>query len=382
MKKNVLYVLMMACMFSFFTACGDDDKDDDGNKPEETTWKDAIGTYKDSGDKVLTIEGAKPATDKTFVLVAGSGENAKITLNNMVPEAAAVEIDNVTMNKANNDYSFSGETKVGSTTIGVTGTMKGLPATKAEQTVVTIDIKVTRTIDAAIAGTWKLGMGGSDEAPIADFRIDTDMQLPDPIGSLFSMDAISGLVGGLIGQKVSTVNLKLSNDGLFDVSWVQQGATEEINYVTAIKELMAGNPNIPAAVAPIVEEFLKTVGYFTKDDKFYLTFNKGIIDIALPMMADILPEGLTPEAIISLFEVSGNYYYLLPLNMTKDDNGTFFYMGKNEIIPILAIAMPLLGGLTEKIPAELLPLIEPLLEQLPSMIAASSKFNIGLGFVK
>lgn len=378
MKKNLLYLLMMACMFTFFTACGDDDKDPEPPKTEETTWKDGLGTYE--GD-VFTIDGATAAKGQSVALAAGSGENAKITLTNIVPEEATLEIDNVVMTKDNANYSFTGEKKVGTTTIGVTGTLTGIPATKESGPALkTINIKVTRTMDASIAGTWKLGIS-EGEVPVADFRINTDLQFSNPlVNGLFT--SVPTLVGGLISQKVAAVNVKLGTDGLFDVSWVKQGTTEEVNYKTAIKGLMAGNPNIPEMVGPILEGFLSTVGYFTKDDKLYLTFDKGIIDLALPLMGGMLPEGLTSDAILSLFEVSGNYY-LLPINMDKDgDNFTFFYVDKKMVLSVLQIATPLLGGLMEKVPAEMLPMVQSIMEELPASLAAASECNIGLGFNK
>ena len=383
MKKNVLYLMMMVCLFGFFTACS---SDDDEPKVEETTWKDALGTYTAvSSSRLLTIEGATPSSSQELTLTAGSGENAKITLTNMVPEEAALEIDNVIMTKSGADYSFTGETKVGTSTISVAGTMKGLPATKeSDAFAATIDIKVTRRIDAAIAGIWGLNILTGD-TPTAAFMIDTEIENP-------MLPMMQTMVGGMIAQKASEVNLVLNENGTFDVNWKTVGATQSVNLVDAIVAAMAGNPNVPSFVPDLVRQILK-IDYFTIDNTFYLALNKQTIDLAISALAALpespLPAGIDVAQIIgTLMEARGNYY-VMPIGMddlNKDiinispNSKFFFYLEKEKVLAVLEIMAPLLPALIND-PA-MAGMIEGMLAQLTPQIATAQKFNLGLVFTK
>ncbi|GEM_PF-58461 len=367
MKKNLLYVLMMACMFSFFTACGDDD-DPDEPDPTATTWKDGVGSY--TGDQLSINEGA-PTSGQTVAIATGSGDNAKITLTNLVPEAATVEFDNVAMTKADANYTFKSETKVGTTTIGIEGTLSGIPATKATDKQGMVMIKVTRKIDASIAGTWKLGFT-EGEAPIADFRLDTDMKFSDDMINAL-IGSVDQLVGAMIGGKVSAVNVKLSEAGLFDVSWVKQGTTEEIDFKTALGAL---NPGM-GAIKDI------NIFYFTEENNFYLAFDKGTFAMIEIAGAAMLPEGLSMAAIKEAFFVDRGGYYAMPISIKKeDDNSILFYTDKDKILTVFNFMKPILPGLLGSVPEEMRPLVDLIIEEFPESLAAATRCNIGLGFTR
>lgn len=368
MKKNLLYVLMMACMFAFFTACGDDG-DDDEPKTTETTWKDGAGSYTKG---TLTINSAEAKTTQTLKLESGSGDNAKMTISNVVPEENTLVFDDVTMTKSSSNYTFSSEKKVGTTTITLAGTLKGIPTTKADATPITMEVTVTRKIDSSVAGEWHLGFA-EGEVPVADFRIDSELEIA----------GISPMVGGLIGAKVSDVIVKLNDNGIFDVSWVQQGSGTAINFKDAIKAAMAGNSNIPEAVLPLIDEFLNTIGYYTVDNTFYLALDKTIVDAAALLMGALMPEGMDFNAILKIFMEEKGNYYVMPIGMELKDNTVFFYLEKEKVLAAFEVISPLLEGLVAGIedPATAA-MVKGILEQLPPQIAGAEKFNLGLGFTK
>ncbi len=351
MKKNLLlYVLMMACSLPFFTSCGDDDDPTPPVNPTETTWKDGIGKYGNEGVGTLKINDATPATSKTVTIAAGSGETAKITLTNVVPEDATVEIDNVTMTKTDANYTFSTETTVNGTLITVTGTLSGIPATKDAAVVKALDIKVTRKVTSPLVGSWKLNFGENGA------EVFIDVVSNDSVADM-QYAQLGQQLGGMIAQKVTAVTSKFPENGIFDVSWVPVGSTEE-------------------TTSPIVS--LIGIQYFTIENQLFMSMDKSLLDMInmYPALGDI-----DLEPLLALLTDKGGYY-ALPINMKMEGNSASFYISKDLIAAIIPVVAPLLTSVIEDLPPAQAAIVKAMLEQLPAFIASCEKFDVGLGFSK
>lgn len=94
MKKNLFYYLFaVICLVTLFTACSDDD--------EDTTWQQIPEITNDN--VTLKLNDKTPA-GATATLDIIDGENAKVTLVNVIYGHESVPVD-VTMEK-NNDTSI------------------------------------------------------------------------------------------------------------------------------------------------------------------------------------------------------------------------------------------------------------------------------------
>jgi hypothetical protein len=355
MKKNFfLCLLMMAFPITFFSACGDD-KDKGDEPPKPTTWQDGAGDYKKNGGGVLTINGTEADSTKTVTLAAGSGDNAKIILTNLVPDDATVEFDNVEMKKSGNDYTFSSEKTVGTTTITISGTLSGIPATKATMIMApALDIKIARKINSPVAGVWKLNF--TDKGGDVFFDVSTGDVVKDAIFN----KSLAAMLGGMLMQKVSNVTATFSEDGRFDVTWINQGGTEVIGMPPSIKDRV---------------EIL----YFATEDKVFIALNK----MHIPMLG-VLAGDINLAPLLASMTDKGDFL-ALPLNIKVFTGegiptGYGFYIEKGMVLTALPLIGSMLGNLGEQMPPEIATAMGPLLNSLPEIVANSEKFNIGLNF--
>jgi hypothetical protein len=372
MKKNLLlYLLMMAFPVTFFSACGDDKKDDGGGitppAPKATTWKDGAGAYK-AGDAstLLKIDGKDTEPTKSVTLIAGSGDNAKITLTNLVPDGATVEFDNVEMTKSGNDYTFSSEATVGTTTVAISGTLSGVPATKADEAK-TLDIKIARKIDSPIAGTWKLHFVDRMGNRFGDVFF--DVNTGDSITDMGIIQGLGSALGGMLAQKVTGVTATFTEDGIFDVTWVNQGETESTGMPVEVKQMVR-------------------IMYFASEGQVFLALDKMLIPV-LEGLASIKEFDIT-TLLASMIDKGG--YAALPLNIKPFSGripepdviptGYTFYIEKEMALAALPVIAPMLGGLGQQMPSEMAAQAGPVLQNLPEIIANSEIFNVGLNFVK
>lgn len=369
MKKYVfLYLLMGAFTFGFLTSCSDDGNEDDNTT--EVTWKDKTGTYNGT-DENLTINGAAPSYSGASVTLAASGDNAKFTVKNVIPEAAEVVFDNVTMTKGTGSYSFSSDATVGETTVTLSGTLAGDYTSKAVSDGDALALTLLRKVPSSIAGTWKLGIDEYEGQAVADFRVSASgFEDYDPL-----LNGMGALAGGMIAAKVSAVTLKLSDAGLFDVSWVSRETSAEVGLGAALGGLL------PEAAAPAITALLQAypIAYYVNDGRFYLAFHKAIFDMAEKMMPDLGFEEAYNTYVVpvrSLMVDNGGAYYAFPIRMDKDgDTFCHFYLTKEEIAAMAPTLSTLLGGL---IPEGFQPLVSDMLSKLPS----ADELNVGLGFRK
>jgi hypothetical protein len=316
------------------------------------TWKDALGLYGAEGSLKLTINEAQATDLKTLALAAGTGEGAKITLTNIVPDQAALEIDNVTMvEDGENAYTFSAEATVGSTTVAVAGSLSGI-AGEAK----TLALKVTRSVAPPLTGEWKLRLSATGEGTVYA-NLKTANESIDQ-----ALNAIVPLFGSMLNQSVSSVKLRLGTDGLLALHWTATDAN--------------------SAFTPDMLKQLLNIHYFTQDGKLYLAVDKS----QLPRLYAIpLPEGsgVDLQAIVgSLAEDRGGFVaFPLGLSQDTDQNGTpaaTFFVGKDAVQPLAPLIVPALAGGLPAVAEEMLRLIQ----QLPEIVSGAETFDLGLTFVQ
>ncbi|MDR1162051.1 MAG: hypothetical protein LBK45_06900, partial [Tannerellaceae bacterium] len=332
MKKSFFFsLLVMAFSITFFSACGDDKKDDGGVTPTPnpptptpvaTTWKDALGGYK-AGDAstVLKLNGENTEeTTKLVTLATGSGDNAKITLTNLVPDDATVEFDDVVMTKSGDDYTFSSEKTVGTTTITISGTLSGVPATKADA-VKTLDIKTVRKIDSPIAGIWSLNLSerGAD--------VFFDVSSGDPATDAAFAQLLGPAFGGMLAQKVTAVTATFTEDGLFDVTWMKPGETEPTGMPDAVKKMVS-------------------LLYYASEGQVFIALAKK----TLPMLEVLASaQNLDMTTLLAAMIDKGDFV-ALPLNIKLVESAVSFFMEKEMVGVALPMILPMMGGLGEQMP--------------------------------
>ncbi|MDR0430933.1 MAG: DUF4925 domain-containing protein [Tannerellaceae bacterium] len=359
MKKNFLmYLLMTAFTVAFFAACGgDDDKPKPGpgptpggggKTPTETTWKDGVGTY---DGNTLVIDGKAAATSqKSAAIAIGSGDDAKITLTNVLPDTASVEFDGVKMTKSESNYTFESETTVGATTISIKGTLSGIPATKADETK-EFSINVTRKINSPIVGTWKLNFSekGGDvfvDVKTGDAAVDKQYAL------------LGAMLGGKMAEKVSAVTSILTDNGAFDVNWVKQGEKD------------------PTGMPPAIQSMV-SIQYFVSENQLFVALDKSL----LPLLGVFLGDNFNMDSLLALMVDKGGYY-ALPVSMKVEGDSASFYMSKEMLGAVLVIATPILGNKLGDMDPVMAAMLKAMLEQLPELIKKSEKFDVGLNFSK
>ncbi len=348
MKKNLLYLFTLLCTLSFFTACGDDDKDDP-IPPVDETWKELSGTYDASSKLIATLNGTDlvVGNGRTVVVAATSAEAATFTLNNVVPDSKTVTI-NATLAKSNDQYSFTGEQAVGNATISVSGTFdKGM-----------LTIATTRKVASELTGALKLNYITMQAMPVQIGDVYINFQSVDPATNAMVNTQLPMLVGHKLAAKVSEVAVSLKEDGTFDVNWTKVGETTPTG--------------MPAAIAAMVK-----IQYVVTDGQLKLALDKNLLENPLlgGMIAQVLSTyGVTLEQLIAMLEDLGGYY-AFPIKYTITDDTILFYVDKAFIQGAMTAFGPIL---TPLIPAEYAPMVQGIMALLPT----AEKAEVGLRFTK
>ncbi|MDR1938930.1 MAG: DUF4925 domain-containing protein [Tannerellaceae bacterium] len=365
MKKNCLFFLfVMVCTSVLLFSCGKDDPDPEPEptpvnptpeppEPEPVpTWKDAAGTFKsDDGTLKLTLsdKDVAGAATKTATLAVGTGESAKITLTNIVPDDATVEIDNVTVTKdGDNKCTFSGEATVDGTVISVAGALTGITESSKA-----LSLNVTRKITSPLAGDWGLSFNAAG----ADVAI--NVKTGDAATDGILNTAVGPMLGGLLAQKVEDVTLTLGEDGKFDVTWQETGKDEPSGMPDAIKAMVS-------------------IYYFVSDGKVYVALDKSLLALLSVVMPEI-PWGIDLNELIAMIAEDKGDFIALPLQAAQDENKATFSVGKGLVSVLLPILTPLLEG---SLPAEVPEFVGQLIQNLPIIAANAETFDVGLGFKK
>lgn len=333
-----MYLFTMLIALSFFTGCSDDDDTPKGSE----SWENLSGVYEGSKVNAKINGNTVLIAGKSVEVNASSANNALFMLNNVLPDSPLVEIS-VNLTETDSLYNFTGSTTVGHAAISVKGSFDLLGY---------LTMEIERTLSSPVTGDWQLSI--TTESDITSASVYAQVQTGSDMDMM--INAIAGpAVGQLIAQRVTAVNVSLTEKGGFNVSWRQVNSTEDTV--------------LPDYLLPLLN-----IQYVVRDNKLYMALDKNLVDMA-GLFGGLLEEyGLNAETIVALFEDMGGYY-AIPLNISTSGDITTFYLSKEVTAPLIGVLSPILLPL---LPENMLPLLQPLLELLPT----AEVLNIGLGFTK
>ena len=355
MKKSILY--LFAAMFSacVITSCGDDDPvpnptpTPDPGPGIDTTWTEDNWEAEYKNDKLtLTLgETALPLDNKSVVVNATETETertAVVTLNNVLPEDPALEIDVELqlVDSENFNYAFTGQAEAGTSTVEINGTIEGDA----------LSLVINRTLSGALVGNWDLARTALG-LPDVYVEIKTGVELVDNLIST----AVGPVIGQKLAEKVEAIHVNLPESGIFNVSWRKTGATED--------------EGIPAAIASMF-----AIPYTFDDNTFTVAIDKSYVTLLTGMVGDKLTElGLSTEELLALLTDMGGYYGVT-LNTTTEGDKVTFYADKKIAQPLLNILLPMIteGSVSEE--------IQGVIETLIPLLPAAETVNVGLAFQK
>ena len=338
MKKSILYLLAILFTTCCVTSCGDDDENKTTNGGEEI-WKELSKTYENDNLKLTMGETGLTAAGKNVKFDAQSATEGKITLTNVLPETASLEIT-TTMQEADGVYSFTGEAEANSNCkVAVNGTIKdGV-----------LSVVFNRTLSGSLVGDWSL-VYNNNVAGIYTNIATGNAQIDQLINSM-----AGPVVGQLLAQKVEAVKVNLPENGVFNVAWRKTGASEDQSLST---------------VASMV-----VLPYTILDGKFVLALDKNYMTLLSSLLESKLAElGLSMDQMTAMLTDLGGYYGVA-LNVKEEGNTTTFYADKTLLSPVLTIITPILS---EKVPENLKPIIEQILPALSN----AETLDLGLTFQK
>lgn len=209
MKKNLLYLLMLACSMSLFTACSDDENN--GEKVEILPVEDLAGVYK--GALSVTAVG-DPVTASQNITLAKSGDNAiKMELKSLkfsTFNIGDIVIDNCAVTKEDDKYYFTGQQVLDLTDKGLGKCPVKIVKGEVNGDKVTLSLTVDTTVPISLIvrvgfdGT-KLKGHESSEAKISDFTIDSEVVTEQP-----AIDEATGSIIFKVNEAATTEELKLT----------------------------------------------------------------------------------------------------------------------------------------------------------------------------
>ena len=337
MKKSILYLLAILFTTCCVTSCGDDDENKTTNGGEET-WKELSKTYENDNLKLTMGETGLTAAGKNVKFDAQSATEGKITLTNVLPETASLEIT-TTMQEADGVYSFTGEAEANSNCkVAVNGTIKdGV-----------LSVVFNRTLSGSLVGDWSLVYANGIAGIYANFV--TGSALDQLINA-----GIPALLGLKLAGKVEAVKVNLPENGIFNVAWRKTGE--------------ASDQDLSAVAAMVV------LPYTILDGKFVLALDKNYMTLLSSLLESKLAElGLSMDQMTAMLTDLGGYYGVA-LNVKEEGNTTTFYADKTLLSPVLTIITPILS---EKVPENLKPIIEQILPALSN----AETLDLGLTFQK
>ncbi|MDR2388482.1 MAG: hypothetical protein LBD89_01675 [Tannerellaceae bacterium] len=342
MKRNwFFYLVVMVCANLLATSCSKED-------PASGTisvWRDALGTYAPGEFHKLTVNGEEEISEaKSVLLSSGTGESAKFTLTNIVPDAPTVVIDQVTIIPSENrSYTFSGETSLGEITISISGTL-----TEGEDSN-TLELNVTRKVNSPLTGVWKLNFTQDGSAIL--FRIESTNEAFNAL-----MVWLTPKLKEVLARSIKDITVSLGEDGRFDLQWTKTGQDTPIGMPEHIRDMVG-------------------IYYFAEDGKLYLAIEKSL----LPLLKALQPEGIAidVDALVDALTEDRGDFVALPILFKQNDNEVEFSLGKNLASLLAPILIPLV---LEHLPADFPESISQIIEQLPEIINDSQTFDVGLRF--
>lgn len=343
--KNRFLVMLMAGM-ALFSACNDDD--DDKNPLEGLN-----GTYVAGTERNLDLKYSDALfLGKSVEFTAADNQTATVKLLGVVPGESETTFSGVALDGIDSTFTFTAEDKSDARTVNLSGTIKkGMLSTSVKVAFADHDLLGKWNLDTKNPGhvVWEAEPGTG---------ISIDFGMGDPI--FLSVE-------DLLPTLVSLINLNIGNY-LQDVSFLQDGnisatynaaqATEENSEPEALwkaSPLNLAHYRVADAVCTVYPN-LEMIMYQVQQDQAGRADNN-------------------TSSILEQLLASG-----VPVHFTAVENGATTVYIDLEFINQLATLLPLVSGL---IPSdnEMAALILPVLEQLPDVLAKTTKLEIGLNLV-
>lgn len=337
MKKSILYLLAILFTTCCVTSCGDDDENKTTNGGEET-WKELSKTYENDNLKLTMGETGLTAAGKNVKFDAQSATEGKITLTNVLPETASLEIT-TTMQEADGVYSFTGEAEANSNCkVAVNGTIKdGV-----------LSVVFNRTLSGSLVGDWSLVYTNGIAGIYLNFVTGTALD------QLINV-RIPAFLGQKLAGKVEAVKVNLPENGIFNVAWRKTGE--------------ASDQDLSAVASMVV------LPYTILDGKFVLALDKNYMTLLSSLLEGKLAElGLSMDQMTAMLTDLGGYYGVA-LNVKEEGNTTTFYADKSMTSVLLPILIPIFAPSMSETE-------QALIDQILPLLPTAEQVDLGLTFQK
>ena len=337
MKKSILYLLAILFTTCCVTSCGDDDENKTTNGGEET-WKELSKTYENDNLKLTMGETGLTAAGKNVKFDAQSATEGKITLTNVLPETASLEIT-TTMQEADGVYSFTGEAEANSNCkVAVNGTIKdGV-----------LSVVFNRTLSGSLVGDWSLVYTNGIAGIYLNFVTGTALDQLINVG-------IPAFLGQKLAGKVEAVKVNLPENGIFNVAWRKTGE--------------ASDQDLSAVASMVV------LPYTILDGKFVLALDKNYMTLLSSLLEGKLAElGLSMDQMTAMLTDLGGYYGVA-LNVKEEGNTTTFYADKSMTSVLLPILIPIFAPSMSETE-------QALIDQILPLLPTAEQADLGLTFQK
>lgn len=337
MKKSILYLLAILFTTCCVTSCGDDDENKTTNGGEET-WKELSKTYENDNLKLTMGKDKLTVSGKNVKFDAQSATEGKITLTNVLPETASLEIT-TTMQEADGVYSFTGEAEANSNCkVAVNGTIKdGV-----------LSVVFNRTLSGSLVGDWSLVYTNGIAGIYLNFVTGTALDQLINVG-------IPAFLGQKLAGKVEAVKVNLPENGIFNVAWRKTGE--------------ASDQDLSAVASMVV------LPYTILDGKFVLALDKNYMTLLSSLLESKLAElGLSMDQMTAMLTDLGGYYGVA-LNVKEEGNTTTFYADKSMTSVLLPILIPIFAPSMSETE-------QALIDQILPLLPTAEQVDLGLTFQK
>ena len=318
MKKRLFSLFTMLCVLSFFTACSDDDKEDD-------SWKTITNTYK-TESLILNGTAEDASSSKSVKVDASSLEAATVVLNNIVIGQPEVSI-NAQMVKEGEKFLLTGSTKDDNSETSIEGSISTGVLT----------LKVSYKNTSALVGTWACDATDAISSIYLNFSNESGKVLfgtTEVTNDVF-VNFMKNIVGGYT-TNLTSVEFK-------------EDATIEIKYVDL-------NNKEPHTLTGLLT-------YFIKDSKLYV----------IPNLAGLLSSKADSTSGLESLLTNG-----IPMSYKLENGKLTVYTEKALLTSVLPIVKPLLETITDPTFVA----FKPMILQAITIIEESTTFDFGLNMLK
>lgn len=390
-KKNLLFLFMMLCTLSFFTACDDDD-----NEPEVPVLMKGKTVF--SGENLtLTYGGAAmPGKEITFStedgntgalkmegtldlsgLISSKAQPTKQLAPGVIPGEIVTLIENIVLTRDGDAYTFEGTDANDAREITYSG--------RADSASLKLDLTVKFPTND-LMGTWKLAElkesedwgGGFVQEPVFYEWAAADS---------FSIELFPGYALKLAAEQLLTMGLQLSGVEAQFLDVLQDVTFREDGNIVATYSDVANIKDPQWTVSPL------NIAQYTvngNDIRLFLNIDMVLANIKTKASIADLPQGVLEGMI--------NYVVPMlsagvPLKYKMDGEKLVVYADTEFLKNLLAIFMPLLQDeniinmIMESVKNDpdfgsMAPMVQGLLEQLPAVVESTTKIELGINLVK